>query len=320
MHDDERSGPLPTGNSQIDDIIQGLIAVYEAVFPERIRGYYLTGSYVAGGLNPLSDLDLLILFKGAFADDEERDRARRLNGAFYHARLTAIRLDLPARSERDLSPLDRILLKLASRPIYGEDVRDEIALPSLPDYTRATMELAYGNLARVLRGPDWRTPAALTYLLSYPDPDDEFFGYAHRRFPMWYPPEITGGLKELVTTVGRLATAIIALRAGRYVPQRADSVTLYREAIGDEWSAYVAEIYAAGKGRWGYLVPSDPAERAHLRDLCRQTLAFENHFLTVYRDFLLAESHDPDPARRDVATQEFRDLGFIPAMSAPSGD
>ncbi len=37
MHDDERPGPLPTGNGQIDDITQGLIAVYEAVFPGRIR-------------------------------------------------------------------------------------------------------------------------------------------------------------------------------------------------------------------------------------------------------------------------------------------
>lgn len=320
MHDDERPGPLPTGNGQIDDIIQGLIAVYEAVFPRRIRGYYLTGSYVAGGLTPLSDLDLLILFKGAFADDEERDRARRLNGAFYHARLTAIRLDLPARSEQNLAPLDRILIKLASRPIYGEDVRDEIAPPSLPDYTRATMESAYDNLARILRGPDWRTAAALTFPLIYPDPADEFFGYVHKRFPMWYPPEVTQGLKELVTTVGRLATAIIALRAGRYVPQRADSVTLYREAIGDEWGDYLAEIYEAGKGRWGYLVPTDPAERARLRDLCRRTLAFENHFLIAYRDFLLAESRDADPARGDAATRQLRPLGFIPATPGSCGD
>jgi hypothetical protein len=182
------------------------------------------------------------------------------------------------------------------------------------------MELAYGNLARVLRGPDWRTAATLTYPLMYPDPDDEFYGYTRKRFPVWYPPDVTAGLKELVTTIGRLATAIIALRAGRYVPQRADSVTIYRETIGDEWSGYLAEIYEAGKGRWGYLVPTDPAERAHLRDLCRQTLAFENHFLAVYRNFLLAESHDADPTRRAAATQRLHDLGFLPTTPVPSSD
>jgi hypothetical protein len=182
------------------------------------------------------------------------------------------------------------------------------------------MELAYDNLARVLRGPDWRTAVTLNYPLAYPDPADEFFGYTRKRFPMWYPPEATAGLKELVTTIGRLATAIIALRAGRYVPQRADSVTIYCETTSDEWGDYLAEIYEAGKGRWGYLVPADPADRAHLRDLCRQTLAFENHFLTVYHDFLLAESHDDDPTRRDAATQRLRDLGFRPTTPAPSGD
>lgn len=308
--DDGQPRPLPTGNATIDAIIAGLVAVYEAVFPERIRGYYLTGSYAEGDLTPLSDLDLLILFKGAFADAAEAARARRLNGAFYFARFTAVRLDLPARCEADLSSPDRVLLKLASRPIYGEDVRDQITLPAIIDYTRATMTMAYNNLARVLRGPDWRTTAALSYPLAYPDPDDEFFGYARARFAIWYPPGTSEGIKELVTTVGRLATAIVALRASRFVPQRADSVALYRELIGDGWSAYLAEIYRLGKGRWGYLVPADPGERTKLRDLCRRTLAFENHFLRVYHDHLCAELRDGDAATRSDAAARLDALGF----------
>lgn len=196
LRDDGQPCPTSTGNATIDDLVAGLIAVYEAVFPGRVRGYYLTGSYAADDLTPLSDLDLLILFRGAFADTAEAERARRLNRAFYFARFAAVRLDLPARAEADLGPLDRVLLKLASRPVYGEDVRDRIALPTIADYTRATMAIAYGNLARILRGPDWRTAAALTYPLDYPDPADEFFGYARARFAIWYPPGTTAGLKD----------------------------------------------------------------------------------------------------------------------------
>ncbi len=299
-----------SSNRQVDDIIQGLVGIYEAVFPGRIRGYYLTGSFVAGGLTPLSDLDLCVLFKGDYASTEEEATARRLNSALYAARFTPIRLDIPARCEQHLSPHDRILLKLASRPVFGEDVRDAIALPAMDDYIRATMEMAHDNLARVLRGPDWREMTTLTFPLDYPDPADEFYGYAWKRIPFWYPPETTHGLKELVTTIGRMTTALIAHKAQRYVPQRKDSVSLYRECIGDEWTEYVAAIYHHGKGRWGYLVPDDPSERQDLRALCHQTLGFENHFLATYRAYLRSElTHGDDTAKR-FALHRLREVLF----------
>jgi predicted nucleotidyltransferase len=303
-----------SGNQQVDDIIEGLIGIYEAVFPGRIRGYYLSGSYVAGGLTPLSDLDLFVLFKERFANPEEAATARRLNQALYTARLTPMRLDIPAQGEHNLSPHDRIQLKLASRVVYGEDARDTIALPAMDEYIRATMQLAHGNLARVLRCPDWHEMAVLTFPLDYPDPDDEFFGYAWKRIPFWYPPDTTRGIKELVMTIGRITTALIAHKARRYVPQRGDSVTLYRECIGDEWSDYVAAIYRDGKARWGYLVPDDPTERQSLRNLCSQTLGFENHFLATYHAYLLSElAHGDDPARQ-FALDRLREVTF------PDGD
>lgn len=125
------------------------------------------------------------------------------------------------------------------------------------------------------------------------------------RVPYWYPPTVARGLKELVSTVGRMATALIALHAGRYVPPRRDSVALYRACIGDEWSDYVAAISERGKGRWGYLVPEDAGERRILHDLCQMTLAFENHFLDAVRDYLLVESRGTDAAGRAFAARSF---------------
>lgn len=87
-------------------------------------------------------------------------------------------------------------------------------------------------------------------------------------------------------------------------------MTLYRDLIGDEWADYWATLYSLGKGRWGYLVPADPAARATLRDLCRRTLAFENHFLRAYRDHLRAVAREEDITISTAATARLRELRF----------
>jgi hypothetical protein len=38
-----------------------------------------------------------------------------------------------------------------------------------------------------------------------------------------------------------------------------------------------------------YCVPSDTGDRKQLKNICERTLAFENYFLSLYKDFLLAE-------------------------------
>jgi predicted nucleotidyltransferase len=64
--------PIPllatTGHPRIDATLRGIIGLYEIVFPGRISGYYVIGSYADGNPVPTSDLDGLILFKGNFVD------------------------------------------------------------------------------------------------------------------------------------------------------------------------------------------------------------------------------------------------------------
>ena len=56
--------------------------------------------------------------------------------------------------------------------------------------------------------------------------------------------------------------------------------------------------YLICKESWGYGIPDGAAERAQLCDICRQTLAFENHYLRRYQDYLLAELQAAEPVRQ----------------------
>lgn len=44
-----------TGNRQVDDILRGIVGLFEMAFPNRIRGYYLCGSYIDGSAIPCED-------------------------------------------------------------------------------------------------------------------------------------------------------------------------------------------------------------------------------------------------------------------------
>jgi Nucleotidyltransferase domain len=77
-----------TGQPQIDEIIRGIIGLFETVFPGRIRGCYLVGSYADGSAVALSDIDLRVVFKEGFADSAEEEQVRRVRG---YCRLNALR-------------------------------------------------------------------------------------------------------------------------------------------------------------------------------------------------------------------------------------
>ena len=43
-----------TGQRSVDGILRGVVGLFEAVFPDRVRGYYLGGSYADGTAVPAS--------------------------------------------------------------------------------------------------------------------------------------------------------------------------------------------------------------------------------------------------------------------------
>jgi len=113
-----------TGNQQVDKILQGIIGIYELVFPGCIRGYYLLGSYTDATSVSISDIDMAILFKGSSVDKREAQVNRCCS------LISPIRLDISAHSEERL-PAEDVRLKLGSVLLYGEDSRDNIALPPI---------------------------------------------------------------------------------------------------------------------------------------------------------------------------------------------
>jgi hypothetical protein len=112
----------------------------------------------------------------------------------------------------------------------------------------------------------------------------------------------------LVVIVSRIATALVALQAGQYVGNKHESAQLYRTLIDDEWADLVEQVYECCKTRWGYRIPRAADDRAQLRELCRRTLAFENHFFSLYRTYLVQELHS---AARDDQLRAVDRLGEI---------
>ena len=266
------------GDSIIDRIIRHVIGRFEAGFPGRIRAYYLIGSYADGTAVATSDIDLKILFRERLDEGAEEQAVQQL--VQDCAQSSRVDLDVVAFGEDAALAVGDVDIKLASRLLYGDDIRERMPLLSIALWARA---LLHGLLRFMARAR--HNPPCLTFPLDYPDSADDFYGYARRRLR-----SRDGGMhdttKDLVRIVGGAASALVAWRAGRYVARKSDCVAAYREAIGDEWTELVAAIDRLCRVELGYRVPEDSEARRQLRALGEGALGFENHFLGQYREFV----------------------------------
>lgn len=271
-----------TGVASIDRALSGAVGLFEEVFPRRVRGYYLVGSYAYGQPLPTSDLDLKVVFKERFRGPAEEARARRI------ARQCSL------LSQVDLSPVplpeDRLLrwgastLKRDSLLLYGEEIRDRMPEEPLVHYIRSWMHRSQAGLLAVRGNPPRLAPP-----LGYPDPEGEFFGYDSRPVSPGAPGG-ERGIKALLTCLFFPATAVLVSRHGLRTTRRGAVLAGWRERMPEnEWTLFLGEVYERCREQWSYRIPADPAERAWLRGACERALGFERWFLTVYREFLLSE-------------------------------
>lgn len=297
-----------TGDHRCDRITQGLIGIFEIAFPGRVLGVYLRGSHASGSSIAGSDLDLYVLFQGQFADRAEFDRARALSD--HCAQLSPILLEIIVIGERILQLSEGVStaldLKLGTRLLYGVDVR-----PGLPEfepdsYRRSVVHTPFNSYRFAVQRRD---ADVLTYPLGPPDPDGAFFG-----FDQWAMPGPDGverpSTKLLVATVGWTATAIIALRTGRYVRDKAACADLYRREVADEWTELVVRTHDLCRNRWRYGIPAGDHEREQLGDLCRRAVDFQNHFLLLYRDYQQAEIASGDLDRQRLAERRLAEVSW----------
>ncbi len=274
-----------TGHPRIDTMLRGAVGIFEAAFPGRIRGYYLFGSHADGSAVAASDLDIFVVFIDDFLDQEEEERARNLRYAC--SRLSPVTCDLLSYSERSLLTDGHFRLKAASLFLYGEDMRDRMPAISLNIYLRI-----YSQAPLAYAGQVFRHKESIIYPLEYPNPSGPFYGYDCHDARIGQD----GGrsIKGMVSAVCWAATMIVAFQSGQMIGTKAESVRAYRASVGDQWAGFIEAVYANGKTVWGYRVPDDPAGQTLLRDLCRETLAFENHYLALYRAYLLGQLHEAD--------------------------
>src|SRR5262245_6389446 len=130
-----------TGYPTIDQLLINLIGSYERSFPDRIRGYYLVGSYSDRSAVPDSDLDMGVLFKASLTDDE-RQRFRQVTHEC--SLLSPIRLDCSALDEAHFLKEAAAGAKMAL-VVYGEDVLDQIPLEPIDKRIRRSMIFAFHN-------------------------------------------------------------------------------------------------------------------------------------------------------------------------------
>jgi predicted nucleotidyltransferase len=277
-----------TNVPQVDQIVCEIIDVVEQCFPDRIRGYYLVGSYAVGEALATSDIDMVVVFKGSFQPEEKQPFAQVL---FQCKDISPLDVDLTPVGEVQLFRVGGVKFQTASLLMYGEDIRDAVPKKPVEDHIRDSMHTPYHLYARV-RG----NPPMLTFPLDYPDPTGKFYGY-DCRLMRTADGASHPGIKELVLIVLCSAEALILLKAGKYVGngRKSDCGTQYRIWINDEWTAFIEAIDEYCHKRWAYLVPQEIAQQQLLRSLCERALAFENHFLVQYKEYLLTQLLQVEP-------------------------
>ncbi len=260
---------------------RAVIAAFERVFPSRLRACYILGSYADASAIATSDLDLTLVFAGAFASAAERDAARQLARAC--AEQAPIELDITVEDEETLTHGAEPSLKMASFLVYGADIRDRLPLIPLDAWTRDRMHTSWWRIARL-----FTRPAVITPPLEYPEKEQPFLGYTRRTVRLADGSEAPS-TRDLIRLTGWAATALLALQCGVYVSNKRQAHTLYHEHIGGPWDTLIADVYNLCRMRWSYLIPDDPADRARLYALCERTLLFERHFLALYNPYLVQE-------------------------------
>lgn len=257
-------------------IVRALAALYQSIFPERIRAVYLIGSRAEQSAATISDIDGVILFKDTFLDDSEKDLAQKI---MAHCQLLSpIRLDMALFAEDDkrlTSGVD-VRLKLSGHLIAGEDIRDRLPLPPVDAYQAYIRDWIVSFLIAI------HDLDELKYPLTYPDANDEFFGYTRVRALAWYPHGTSAGTKELVSTICWVASALLAFEAEVFVPSRAECLRLSNLHLPVQWADFIQKSYQRCKVDWDYKVPNKYSERQELHQICQQALAFFNEYLGSY--------------------------------------
>jgi hypothetical protein len=297
-----------TENMAVNSVLFGFIGLCQMAFPKRLRACFLMGSHATGDAVADSDIDLLLVFKERFLEGEEARHEHFRRSVTLMARFP---LDLSAVDETRLMADGGVNLKRASLLLAGEDIRERVPLMPLDKWLRFSMHRPYIFMERARARAEGEP---LRYPLGPPDSRGALYGYDHSAVmdAQGIPHR---GFKELVTLASRLATAEVAL-AGRHVFSKRDAIEAHRQHVNNERTLLFEQINVCRK-RWGYRVPEASEDQEHLRSLCARMLEAENHFLGLYKDYLLAELQRGEVRDRVLAAQRLGEI-LYPGPEVPA--
>jgi predicted nucleotidyltransferase len=288
-----------------EGVLSDLRGLFEQ-FPDEVLACYLHGSQARGDASPDSDVDLLVALKAGCDPDavgrlDELLRDRSASGP--------VALDATLLEEAEFRELGAALLSDEAVLVFGAELRPCLEYPSPGLVTAVFMHSAFEAIAE-LYPPGEPIPLPLTPA----EGAGEWLGLLGR--PEAGPPRA----QELLRRVSLVLQALLAARTGRLVHRRgAELAVRYRDVLGGPFCGYVEEVFRRCRVDWRLAVPSLEEERAQLRGLCEQTLAFFTDFVPAYRRFLVQELRHPDGGRRRLARLHILRIPFAAAENAAPG-
>ncbi len=258
--------------------LEDLLNTVDYIFPNAVRSVYLHGSRAEGSALADSDVDLSVVVRST----TDMARVRQMIGR--RTLSNHVRLDANVDTLEMLAyPAWAFLaarIKLSGSPIRGDDVRDQLALPSYQSFKAVVFEQVCKGIG-MLRDLDLIGLKQMPRPVGYPDPSREFLGYEIVRKRDWYPISTTSGTKELVAVATYCASAWVVNREQSYVLSKVQAMDAIRR-IENGGRAYLAErLYVLCRAKSQGRVPEEPEDREELRALCESFLGFENEILSI---------------------------------------
>lgn len=267
----------------VDEALTRFVELYETTYPHQILAYYLIGSHTDDNALATSDIDLELITRTGSAPSLTLWSQRYPD--------TSISFDVSTCDESELLQGVTPTLKIGGKLLYGTDICRRYPLLSLAQWAHDRMHAAYWLMNAVYERPK---PVLLS--VPYPNPAEEFCGYVNRAVVLPDGRQVPS-TRNLMRTVGWMATALLAWKAGLYVARKRDCVRLYRAWGGDlVGAALLEDLFEMWRGQWNFLIPEPPEARLQLRALCMRVREWEEAFLLQYRTYLLNELTDGQPA------------------------
>src|SRR5690348_9606836 len=139
-----------TGSVPMDTLVADTLTRILTALPDRLHAVYALGSYADDSAVATSDLDLVFIITGQFRDGEQALIESLLAECAAQAEGE---LDGEAVDEASLEAGVTPTLKLGSRLLWGDDLRQRLPLMSLPAWTRDRMHSSYWRLAGLFGRP-----------------------------------------------------------------------------------------------------------------------------------------------------------------------